>query len=167
VLSVGGGWWLAPRLEKWLYPGGLVMIEKVETHPHGVPLLMLSLAAAVGGILVGLLWYWRGLPKSEGFDLSKWGWFRKSAGAQFGYDNAMVTLGVDGGRDVAKATWRYVDVSFIDALVNGAGWFAQSFGKSLRFFQTGYVRAYALMMLAGTVGVLGFLFYMMNKGGAQ
>jgi NADH-quinone oxidoreductase subunit L len=167
VLSLGGGWWLSTRLEPWLYPNGLAGVGPVEIHPHGFPLLAVSIVIALGGILLALWLYRKGLSEREGFDLSKWHWFRRSASDQFGYDHAMVSLGVDGGRDVAKATWRFIDVAFIDAIVNGAGWAARAAGSLLRFFQTGYVRAYALMMLAGTVGLLGYLFYLLSRGGGQ
>jgi hypothetical protein len=37
-------------------------------------------------------------------------------------------------------------------------------GGALRFFQTGYVRGYALVMLAGGIGLLGWFLYAMTRG---
>jgi len=98
------------------------------------------------------------LPVSEGWDMSKWNPLRRAALNQFGYDQAMVTTTTEGGGEVAEQIWKRVDVGLIDGTVNGLGKVAAGFGKIFSWFQTGYVRAYALMMLAG---VAGFLLYTM------
>ena len=165
VLSAIGGLVLMYvwNFEKWLYPSGLPILGQVSTHPHDIPLLPLSIGAALGGILVGWFVYKSGLPKREGWDESKWHPFRKAAQQQFGYDAAVVNMGVFGGRDVATAMWRGFDVHVVDMLVNGFGWFARTCGRLVGVMQTGYIRGYALMMLAGGVGILGYLVVLMNR----
>lgn len=147
--------------QHWLYPEGLPQMEGPQ-HPEGIPLLALSLAVAIGGIVIALLWYFvvkKGLlPASEGWDMSKWNPLRRAALNQFGYDQAMVTTTTEGGGEVAEFVWKKVDVGIIDGLVNGLAKLAAGFGKVFSWFQTGYVRAYALMMLAG---IAGFLLYTM------
>ena len=103
----GGG----ERFLNWLYPtrgqGGqrlsLLQPGVVEAHPHGIPLVQLSIGAAVLGIIVGLVIYWKGLPGKEGWDLSKWSPFRRKAADQFGYDDLVVEAGVKGGGMLANA----------------------------------------------------------------
>ncbi len=172
ALSVIGGWWLSQghRFEYWLVPGGKYeVLGHVHIHPEGTigKLLMpMSIGAALLGILAGLAVYWRGLPSREGWDLSKWNPFRRSAGEQFGYDAAMVETAVDGGADLSRGLWKGVDVGLIDRLVNGVAWTAGQSGEGLRRLQTGYIRFYALMMLAGGVGLLGYFVYRLaNLGG--
>ena len=167
VLSLGGGWYLSQndRLLNWLYPGGeLQYLGEVSEHPHGINLMALSLAAAIGGIVLGLFVYFRGLPKKEGWDESKWNPFRRWAGNQFGYDSAMVNASVQGGADIATLSWKGMDAGLVDGAVNGSGWLARGGGWLLHFLQTGYVRFYALGMLVGGVAILGWFTYSLFLG---
>ncbi len=168
VLSIFGGWYLAQgdRFLDWLYPGGkLDYLGEVSEHPHGVNLIMLSAIAAFGGIAAGLLVYFRGLPKKEGWDESKWSPARLWARNQFGYDAAMVGAAVDGGADIATAAWKGVDIALVDGAVNGSGWLARTAGWLLHFLQTGYIRFYAIGMLIGAIAFLGWGSYFLFFGG--
>ena len=162
VLSLVGGYAMHSNhlLERWLYPPGTATLS-LEAHPHGLPLdlLYLSLIAAIGGILVGLIFYWRGLPAKEGWDESKWNPFRRLAKDQFGYDGAMVSAAVSGGNDLGVAMWRGADANVVDGAVNGVGWTASWIGKAIGTLQNGFVRQYALIMLLGVVGILGAIGY--------
>jgi NADH-quinone oxidoreductase subunit L len=148
--------------QNWLYPAGSLQLHEIPAEPHEIPLTMLSLAAALGGIIASLAWYLgvKGgrLPVSEGWDMRKWNPLRRAALNQFGYDSAMVTATTEGGGQIAEFVWKRVDVGIVDWLVNGTGRLMAGFGRVFSWFQTGYVRAYALMMLAG---VAGFLIYTM------
>jgi NADH-quinone oxidoreductase subunit L len=169
VLSVVGGYALVTNhgLQNWLYPDGLAYLgaEVVEGHPHGwvgQALLYLSIAAAAIGIGYGYLVYRRGLPKTEG-DESTWHPFRRSAGEQFGYDAAMMEASVEGGGQVGKFLWKDFDAGFVDGVVNGIAFLFGQFGRLFRVLQTGYARTYALLMLIGGVGLLGWFWYASNK----
>jgi NADH-quinone oxidoreductase subunit L len=170
VLSVFGGWLLYNNhlFEHWLYPQGLAYLGEVNIYPQGIPLLWLSMAASFGGIIAGVLVYRAGLPKKEGWDEGKWHPFRRSASQQFGFDSAMVNLSVEGGRDLALAVWEWIDVKLIDGTVNGLGAISGGLGAGLRRAQTGFVRFYALVMLIGAVGLLGYFAYVLFtiNGGA-
>lgn len=170
VLSIFGGWYLEHNetFEKWLYPNGLSVLSDLEKHPHNFNLGLASAIAAYLGLFIGWFVYRKGLPKSEGWDLAKWAPWRRAAANQFGYDAALMDAGTAGGGELATATWKYVDVGIIDRIVNGVGATTQGVGKFFRAFQTGYVRSYALMMLFGTAGLLGYFVYLMTKtGGPQ
>jgi NADH-quinone oxidoreductase subunit L len=53
--------------------------------------------------------------------------------------------------------WTRVDAGLIDGTVNGLGNLARSLARSLRPVQTGFVRHYALLLLAGAVAVVSYL----------
>lgn len=160
LLSLGGGYVLHGNdmLQNWLYPAGAMTLA-LEAHPHGLPLdlLWLSLIAALGGMAIGMYFYWKGLPAKEGWDESKWNPFRRAAKDQFGYDNAVMTASVDGGNDLGLAMWRGADATVVDGAVNGAGVTAGWLGGWLGKLQNGFVRQYALIMLVGIVGILGMI----------
>lgn len=163
LLSLGGGFVLEQNelFQKWLYPEGLSQLGEVHVHPEGINLMALSLIAALGGIVAALFYYVvvRGnkLPASEGWDMSKWSPLRRSALNQFGYDDAVVDAGVEGGAGIATFLWKQVDAGLVDGIVNGVGRSAQMLGKLFRTVQTGYVRSYALMMLIGVSVILSIM----------
>lgn len=164
VASAFGGWLLNNNhlFEKWLYPHHLSVLGEVHTHPEGINLMALSLIAAIGGCLAAWIYYSvvRGnkLPTIEGWDMAKWSWFRRSAVNQFGYDETVVSAGVEGGGALANFLWKRIDVGIVDTIVNGVGLAAQNVGRVFRVFQSGYVRSYALMMLAGAAVLIGLLY---------
>jgi NADH-quinone oxidoreductase subunit L len=72
-------------------------------------------------------------------------------------DQIYAWIFVEQGRKLAMFLWQVVDVQIIDGFANGLGRATASFSQVLRGWQTGYARAYALLMLIGTVIVLGWL----------
>lgn len=174
VLSAFGGWYLAQghRFETWLEPSsaptsGLAITVEPE-HLPGMTLVWWSAIAAFGGLILGLIVYWRGLPKKEGWDERRWSPFRLWARDQFGYDPAMMSAAVQGGGDFGLFCWKVIDSRIIDGLVNGLAWTAGLLSRVFHRIQTGYVRAYALLMLVGGVGVLAwFAWAAMWAGGAR
>lgn len=170
--SVIGGFLMEQNetFQKWLYPNGLSVVSKqqVAAHPHVIThemLMGLSICAAVLGILIGFAMYWKKLPKSEGWDMSKWSRWRKSAMDQFGYDQLMVDAGVEGGGALAEGAL-LIDQKVIDkGMVEGATVVPKVLGSVCRLFQTGIVRQYALMTLVGTVAVVGYLLYVLSQPG--
>ncbi|HWA83745.1 MAG TPA: NADH-quinone oxidoreductase subunit L [Fimbriimonadaceae bacterium] len=165
VLSAGGGWYLAngQMFEKWLEPSSapltLHLSEEAKNLPLGLSLMQYSMIAAFVGMIGGALIYWKGLPKKEGWDERKWSWFRLWARNQFSYDPAMMTAAVQGGNDVGQLFWRFFDAGIVDGIVNGLAKLAGWFGSLFHRIQTGYVRLYALVMLAGGVGLIGWFAY--------
>jgi len=166
VLSIGGGYMMAKgnAFEHWLYPQDLEVLGKVSTEPSNIPLALYSTIAAVGGILLGLAFYLKGLPKNQGFDESKWTELRLAERDQFGFDNAVTVAAVQGGGDIARGLWHWIDDGMIDRIVEGLGGVSGVIGQGLRRFQTGYIRLYALMMLLGLVGLIGFFALVLHQG---
>jgi NADH-quinone oxidoreductase subunit L len=55
--------------------------------------------------------------------------------------------------------WKGVDGGVIDGAVNGAGRVTAAFAETLRPVQTGFVRHYALLVLAGAVALVSYLLW--------
>ncbi len=72
-------------------------------------------------------------------------------------DEIYAWIFVKQGGKLAMFLWQTVDVKIIDGFANGLGQATASVSRVLRGWQTGYARAYALLMLIGTVMVLGWL----------
>ncbi|MBM3128157.1 MAG: NADH-quinone oxidoreductase subunit L [Chloroflexi bacterium] len=66
-------------------------------------------------------------------------------------------LFVDKGYRLAMFLWQVLDVKIIDGAANGLGRATAALSRVTRSWQSGYARAYALMMLIATVIVLGWL----------
>jgi NADH-quinone oxidoreductase subunit L len=73
------------------------------------------------------------------------------------YD-AFVDRVVVGGSD--SVLWRKVDAGVIDGAVNGAGTITGALGQLLRPVQTGLVRHYVLLVLAGAVALVSYLLWL-------
>jgi NADH-quinone oxidoreductase subunit L len=72
--------------------------------------------------------------------------------------NAFVRVVVVGGS--TSFLWKRFDAGFIDGIVNGLGTVVDGVARTGRYVQTGFVRGYALMILAGTVVLVGYLLWM-------
>ena len=169
VLSLGGGWYLEQheRLKEWLNMTSYgPKAAATALTDSTIPIVEISAAAAFGGILLGLLFYWKGLPRREGWDLSQWSPVRRLIGNQFGYDSAMVSSAVDGGRELATVLDHHVDRALIGGSGIGMGKVSEWIYSILNRFQSGLVRMYALSMLAGVVGIIALVLYL-NNGGAR
>ena len=170
ALSVAGGFLMSQghAFEHWLYPNGqLPILGVVEAHPHNLPLEWLSFGAALAGLIFGWLVYSKGLRPDQGWDESKWKPIRLLQRDQFAFDRSLTVAAVEGGGDFGRGLWRWIDVGLVDGAVNGLGWLADQIGRGFRLVQTGYIRTYALAMLIGVVGLLGFFLFAMNSIGGR
>jgi len=55
--------------------------------------------------------------------------------------------------------WKRFDAGVIDAAVNGSAEIAGELAERVRYAQSGYVRAYALVILAGAVALFGYMLW--------
>jgi NADH:ubiquinone oxidoreductase subunit 5 (subunit L)/multisubunit Na+/H+ antiporter MnhA subunit len=129
-----------------------------------VPVETISMAAAFSGIFLGILFYWKGLPKREGWNESNWSPVRLWVRNQFGFDKAMVSATVDGGSEIATLLERNVDDALIGGTGVGMGWLSDLIGGLLIKLQSGLVRLYALGMLAGVVGLVVMIVVIIHGG---
>jgi NADH-quinone oxidoreductase subunit L len=166
LLSVAGGYLMMQgnTFEHWIQTNQIEVLGELK---HEVPnLLAYSLIAAWAGLAVAGATYIKGLPASEGFDLAKWSPFRKAAGNQFGFDAAVDTLFNEGGDGLAVAL-NEGDHLVVDGAVNGSASGAAILGSFVGRIQTGFIRLYALFMLIGGVGIVGWFIYVLNSGGIK
>ena len=70
------------------------------------------------------------------------------------YEGTLHLIFVRGGDAFANVLYRFVDRGLIDRAVDGVGDFTNFLADNLRTLQTGFVRNYALLMLAGAVFVV-------------
>jgi len=169
LLSAGAGWFLETQwhFEEWLYAKP-IHDAAVDTAVRTQQVTGLAILVALVGIFYGWRTYRRGLPEKEGWDMRKWSPIRRAAGAQFGFDSLCMWTGVQLGGVFATVVCKTGIDGFIDGVVNGIGLLARGLGTVLRWTQTGYVRAYALLLWVGAVGLIGYFLYVISKiGGGE
>ncbi|MCS7273772.1 MAG: NADH-quinone oxidoreductase subunit L [Fimbriimonadales bacterium] len=109
----------------------------------------IALGATLLGIGFAIARYRRGMPEAEARLQGLWG----AAYKQWGYDGLMRTLGVNVGAGIALVLSIIVE-SLIDTVVNAVGAMARVVGSWVCPLQSGYVRSYALVMMAGVLLLL-------------
>ncbi len=158
VFSVIGGAFNFPgvsSLEKWL-EHTLTAI----TPAAFVPLIAaVSTVIALLGLLLGWLIYGR-VPLQKGQDDP----LRKGLGPLFTgmerkwwVDELYEAVVLHPYHQFSEFLAHPVDAGLIDGIANGLGEGARSLSSGLRRLQTGYVRSYALYVVAGVVVILAYL----------
>ena len=161
VLSAGAGLLNTPvrlGLEHFLEPT-FGAVEQVHP-PEGITLWVLALASLVVviiGIVIAYFRYGRGeLPTEEG------GYWAAALNG-YGVDDFYGAVIVAPGKAIATWLAKVFDPKVIDGAVNGLGYATRSFGSTMRVLQTGWVRSYAVGIVAGALGVVLWLLW---QGGA-
>jgi NADH-quinone oxidoreductase subunit L len=163
VGSIASGYALFPGGQ-----GGRVRLPEVlqpvfrlpEAHAHHVAWLPVAatLAAAVG-ILIA--WYlYLSMPDLRASLASVLRPALRVFSAKYFFDDAydaFVRRVVVGGSDAVL--WKGMDARVIDGAVNGAGAVTAAIAETLRPVQTGFVRHYALVVLAGAVAIVSYLLW--------
>jgi NADH-quinone oxidoreductase subunit L len=155
VLSVVGGAMQLPFgknfnfLERWLAP----VVEESEAHiqdtwayQNKYLLLVVAIVIAATGIAASIAVYSKSLFKVVEPKVLEQAWY---------YDNAASRVVAGPG----AATFNFiawVDANIVDGIVNGVGELIRSIAGSLRRVQSGFVRAYALLISLGALVVLAW-----------
>jgi NADH-quinone oxidoreductase subunit L len=121
----------------------------------GAALSVAALAVGVAGILAGRAVYRRGLPPT-GADptVDALGPYGRALEHAYYVDEGVSALVAGPGHRAAETLAGPVDRRGIDGAVDGIGALFARAAQGLRRVQTGYVRNYALAIVAGTVLVL-------------
>jgi NADH-quinone oxidoreductase subunit L len=156
--SLGGG----NAFEQWLEPVFAPAGEKLAfaaTHANVAEyvLMGLSVAVALAGWYIARIWYLRRkeipgllvrrLPTTYRVLLNKYY-------VDELYDGAVVRPALSGSE---LLLWKGIDVNVIDRAVNGAAQITAAAGRVLRLVQTGVIRNYVFVFLAGVVLMVGWL----------
>ncbi len=155
-LSLVGGLVNTPwrlTLEHFLEPAfELVELGHAPAAATAWVLAIVSVAAALAGILLATRRY-RGLETVPEEASTPWRVLRGGYYLDDIYGNTVVLPG-----KLASAWLAFVaDQRVIDGAVNGVGLLVRRIGAALRPVQSGFVRNYAVVVLAGTVGVLAWM----------
>jgi NADH-quinone oxidoreductase subunit L len=73
------------------------------------------------------------------------------------YDAALIRPIVAGSRE---GLWKLIDIGVIDGLLHGIGQSVTELGRLARYLQAGFVRAYAAIILAGALILIGLFAYL-------
>jgi NADH-quinone oxidoreductase subunit L len=127
-------------------------------HRPGLELVMLliSLALAIGGILLALYMYLIDTTLPERLAAQFQRLYRMLIG-KFYVDELYDRLIVEPVKRASDWLWTQVDVGIVDDTINWAGAFVRNDGAWLSRVQSGFVRNYALSIFLGAVVVIGYL----------
>jgi NADH-quinone oxidoreductase subunit L len=161
ALSVVGGLINTPfrlTLEHFLEPA--FELVHIQHPPEGwgmfVVLAGLSVLAGLAGVAAAFVTYRQPQEGWEGFEHGfepLWGTWEQAYGVDDIYGRVLVAP----GRRAAEVAAFDVDVPLVDGAVNGVARVVKGVGEWARPLQTGFVRNYGALFLAGTVTVLIWL----------
>ena len=136
-------------------------VFRLEPEPvHHLPWVpVLAIVTAIAGIVLADYFYIvrTDLPARVGATFAP---LRALFEAKYYFDdvyNAFTRKVVVEGSD--KVLWKRLDVGLIDGAVNGLAEFWAAFAERARYAETGFVRSYVLLILAGAVAVVGYLLW--------
>jgi NADH-quinone oxidoreductase subunit L len=170
LLSVVGGLLDLPFksiewLNQWLEPvfAG-VHVSEATSFSGAFALSTIAFFLGVIGILVAISMYRRGIPSFDGDPLpERLGPLAKVFAHAWYIDESIAAVVGGPGRRFAEWLSHIFDGRFIDGMVNGVGQAFREGGLGLRRVQNGFVRAYAVGIALGAVGLL--LFMVLRVGG--
>jgi NADH-quinone oxidoreductase subunit L len=162
VLSIFGGLLGLPGmhfLERWLEP---VFEGAAPQHHAGVGLELLlaavSVAMGVAGILVGVRFYYRGKGESADALAARMRGLYQALKNKWYVDEIYDSVVLRPFYAFCRACDLF-DKYAVDGVVNGAGKVMDVGSATLKLFQTGLVRNYALYFLVGAVVIVWYLVY--------
>ncbi len=161
ILSVIGGFVGLPSVtgKNWLAEFFAPVFG--ESHAEIAPMVeWLLMGASVVAGLVGIAtayWFYIARPETPARLGARFKSIYNLLWHKYYVDEIYSALFVRTGQRLALFLWEFVDVTIIDGAANGIGRAFAAISRVLRAMQTGYARAYALAMLAGTVVVIAWL----------
>ncbi len=162
VLAIGStlfGWVLPSEhaVHEFLKPSTtplqLANVPLGEAEAGKTVVMVSALMAGLLGLGLGIARYRAGTPTREARLQGIWGVLHH----QWGYDGAMRWLGVQVGGVIAWITGVLIE-GLIDGIVDLVGVLTRELGIRIRALQSGYVRAYAFVMMLGALVILIFAF---------
>jgi NADH-quinone oxidoreductase subunit L len=151
-VGVPAGHGLFHRFLAPVFGGG----EAAHGGDGAVAVMLVSTAAALGGIALATWLYWI-RPELPSRLATRYAAVYRLLWNKYYVDEAYDRLFV---RPICRAAtwlWRRIDEPVIDGSVNGVGAVVQAGSLVLRRLQTGYVMSYVVSFLAGVVLVVGYL----------
>jgi NADH-quinone oxidoreductase subunit L len=167
VLSIAGGWIGIPAalaggrdinvFHRWLAPA-ITMPVHAEGHGEAkMEMALMAVAVALAGLGIGIAWML--YRRREGLAdraAARIGPLYRLARNLYWVDELYERVIIRPFYVLCRWSSRF-DRYVIDGLVNASGFTADFTGQVVKLFQTGYVRHYALLFLAGVVAILFYL----------
>ncbi len=123
-------------------------------------LVGISVAVAVAGFMVARRFYFGAGAFARPRRIAEaWPAAYRLVANKFYVDELYDRVVVRPLRAVARFSWKGVDTVAIDGTLNASAFFTEITGDLLRFVQTGNIRNYALMILAGALAAAAWLLY--------
>jgi NADH-quinone oxidoreductase subunit L len=161
VLSIIGGFLGVPpeggMLHHILEPVFHKAVELSGVH-HAfalvdVVLMALSLAVAIAGWWMAYRFYVQSPQLPEQW-AERWKGYYNLLVNKYYVDEGYAAVCIKPIYALSQVLWRWVDDFVIDGIVNLVGKIVEFIGEGVRWFQTGNVRTYAVVLVAGTLYVL-------------
>ncbi len=159
---LGGGAWFEHFLHPIFAKGQEIGMQHAGEHSHSTEYLLiaLSIALVVIAIMSARRLYLNRSANSDAMEKSLGGVHTLIYNKYYIdelYDKVFITPTVN----LSNLLWKKFDVLIIDGIVNGSAWLIGQFSSALRKVQTGMIRSYAFVFLAGVIFVVGYL--LLNK----
>jgi NADH-quinone oxidoreductase subunit L len=125
-------------------------------HPFGfidVVLMVVSLAVALAGWLMAYRFYVQ-CPQLPAQWAERWRVYYDLLVNKYYVDEGYTAAFIKPIYAFSLVLWRWVDDFVIDGMVNAVGKIVEFIGEGVRWLQTGNVRTYAVVLVAGTLYVL-------------
>jgi NADH-quinone oxidoreductase subunit L len=129
-----------------------------EEVAHGYTLSVVATLVALSGIFAAYRLYVVA-PALLARLTAPFGAVRRFLEAKWGFDIVYDWIADNVFVRGSTLLWRGFDAGFIDGIVNGVGGMVSFFAKLIRPLQAGLVRGYALMILAGAVVLVAYVFW--------
>jgi NADH-quinone oxidoreductase subunit L len=121
-------------------------------------LILISVAVAVTGIFIAWVLYIKN-PKIPHNIVARFPALYKLLFNKYYVDEIYNTLFVNSAIKGSEMVYDHFDLKVIDGAVNGSAKATHFFGKVLSYFQTGFIKDYALIFLLGAILLLGYLVF--------
>ncbi|MCC6443931.1 MAG: NADH-quinone oxidoreductase subunit L [Armatimonadetes bacterium] len=170
VLSVIGGLVGIPAafgvpnlLANYIHPSAAPTLTELSEHHPSVALEggLMIFSALVGAAGLWLARHWFALrPDIPQRMKERFSGAYRGALDKWYVDEACDALVVRPGYRLSLWLWQFMDVRIVDGLVNGTAGMMRLISQGLKTVQTGYVRNYALSMLAGAIILIGYFVFL-------
>jgi NADH-quinone oxidoreductase subunit L len=121
-------------------------------------LILIAIAVAVTGIFIAWVFYIKN-PKIPYNLVARFPRLYKLLFNKYYVDEIINTTFVNSTIKGSEIVYDHFDLKVIDGIVNGSAKTTNFFGKVLSYFQTGFIKDYALIFLLGAILLLGYLLF--------
>jgi len=121
-------------------------------------LILISVAVAVTGIYIAWVFYIKN-PKIPHNLVARFPGAHKLLYNKYYVDEIYNAMFVNSLIKGSETVYDHFDLKVIDGAVNGSAKATNFFGKVLSYFQTGFIKDYALIFLLGAILLLGYLLF--------